>query len=167
MQKIDLIGVLTPSMVEQIKNICRNPTDLEFQINSEGGITRRCNAILGMTQYLKDRQFNVNGLVIGDAHSAAFIILQTCTSRKALPTANLMFHAPAILRFGRGGEPPFVDDRNPNHPMHRSFLEELAKRTKLPIETLEQWGNEERHFTAQEALEFNFIDQITDPTATS
>ena len=78
-----------------------------------------------------------------------------------------MFHAPAILRFGREGEPPFVDDRNPDHPMHNLFLDELSKRTKLPRETLAGWSNEERHFTAQEALEFNFIDQIIDPTAIS
>lgn len=167
MKRVDLIGVLSPSVVEQVKNICRNPTDLELYINSEGGITRRCNAILGMIQYLRNRNLNVSGLVTGDAHSAAFIILQACTSRKSLPTANFMFHAPAVLRFGREGEPLFVDDRNPNHPMHHLFLDELAKRTKLPKTMLENWSAEERYFSAEEALEFHFIDQIVDQTATS
>lgn len=162
LKRIELLDTLSPAMVEEFRRIPRTTKEVELIIDSDGGLTRYCKAIVSALRQLKDYRVSTSATVIGKAQSAAFIILQACDHRRATPSVDLMFHAPGVLRFGREGEPPFVDERNPNHEMHLEFLREFSQRTALPLETLQEWANQERHFTANEALQNCFIDEIVD-----
>ncbi len=162
LQQIKLLGTLTPAIVREFGTIYRGTTKIDLLIDSDGGLTRRCNAIIGAIRQLKGYGVTINGVVVGKAYSAAFIILQECETRKATPLADLMFHAPAKLRLGGEGEPSFVDERNFQHPMYLEQIRILSERSGLPEATLQEWSAQERHFSAEEALQNRFIDEIVD-----
>lgn len=163
-KRIELLDTLSPVMVEEFTRIPRTTKEVELLIDSDGGLTRRCRAIVATLRQLKDYGVITTAVVVGKAHSASFTILQACDLRRATPAADFMFHAPAILRFGKDSEPWIVDERNPKHDMHLEFLREFSQRTTLPVTTLQEWADQERHFTSDEALQNRFIDEIVDPS---
>ncbi len=160
LKRIEMLDTLTPAMVEEFSKVPRTTTEIELLIDSDGGLSRRCKAIVAAIRQLKGYGVTTTAVVIGKAQSAAFTILQECDTRKATFRADLMFHAPGTLRLGREGEPFTVDDRNPEHPMHIELLDVLSTRTGLPVATLKEWADQERHFNADEALRYRFIDEI-------
>lgn len=164
LKRIELLDTLTPAMVEEFSRVPRTTTEIELLIDSDGGLTRRCKSIVNAIRALKGYGVTTNALVLGKAHSSAFIILQECKLRKATPLADLMFHAPAKLRLGREGEPFTVDERNPQHPMHLEQIRVISERSGLPEAVLLEWAEQEKHFTAEEALRNHFIDEIVDPS---
>lgn len=162
LKRIELLDTLTPAMVEEFRRVPRTTTEIELLIDSDGGFSRRCRAIVSAIRQLKSYGVATTAVVIGKAYSAAFIILQECDVRKALPLADLMFHAPITLRFGKPGEGLLVDERNPESLIHIEFLDVLFKRTGLPMATLKEWADQEKYFTADEALRNRFIDEVVD-----
>lgn len=114
------------------------------------------------------------GVVVGNALSAGFNILQYCAKRIALPAARFMFHAPRItpemqasLGFGacefpneKTGQLEERDIVLKDNPEYLAFLSRLTNRSKPNFLTLRGWGEEERQYDAHEAFRLGFIDQI-------
>jgi len=160
LKNIELLGILNSAVVKEFEMIPRTTKEVQLIIDSNGGITRHCRSVLSAIHQLKSYHVVTSALVIGKAHSAAFIILQACDVRRATSGADLMFHPPSILRLGKVGESLLVDERIPNHELHLKFLNELSGRTGLPTIILHEWANQERYFSADEALKYHFIDEI-------
>lgn len=163
MVKIDLIGPFYKSLIPEFQIAFKARENVELYIDSEGGKKKHCVEAMAAIRYMIKEGLTVDALVVGEAKSSAFMVLQVCSIRQALASATFMFHPPAVLRFGKVGEPAFVDDRsNTTDPVYVVFLEELSARCGIDIPQLEKWGIEERVFTAEEALEFGFIDKIVE-----
>ena len=112
---------------------------------------------------VKQSQAEIHGVVIGDAFSTAFRILQTCHKRLAYPNARLMFHAPSINRMR-------CDDDNWDEYLKQLFklqsdqLQFFCERSNQSIEQLKEWSKKEKRFNSQEALDAGFLDGIIEPS---
>ncbi len=105
----------------------------------------------------------VHAIIIGEACSMAFWILQNCQRRICYPHARVMFHGYRVNNSPRVDQPNFqghIDN------VQRWFLEDLnfvIRRTRQPIEQWREWCQNEKFFEPQEALELNIIDEIRQP----
>jgi ATP-dependent protease ClpP protease subunit len=107
----------------------------------------------------------IYAVVTGKAFSLAFDILQFCKKRQAAQNAEFMFHAPAYdVPPGSDYLLTFLDvnvaGRLEFDELHRFVLEIIAHRGQVSIESVRSWSKEEKIFTAAEALELGFIDEV-------
>ncbi|MBX4205255.1 MAG: ATP-dependent Clp protease proteolytic subunit [Candidatus Doudnabacteria bacterium] len=163
MKVIALKGDLTEQLISQLREALLDRTDIELRIDSPGGSKELKDEALSIMEKITDDEFTITGVVMGEASSSAFMMLQCCTIRKALPSATLMFHPLQVSVpqgvYVMGGETA----ADPYEPEYLAFLGELSARTNLPEDTLWRWGSDERIFTAEEALQHHFIDEIVRP----
>ncbi|MBX4209292.1 ATP-dependent Clp protease proteolytic subunit [Candidatus Parcubacteria bacterium] len=137
----------------------QNNSTITLIINSGGGL-----AVSGM--YICDAIRNspapVHGLVIGDAHSAAFDIFQHCDRRLCYKHARLMFHAIRLNDL-----PLDRDDFDDHIKEFREWDDELlrlfSKKSGQPLGRIRTWSRQERYFGAKEALKLGLIDEIVMP----
>jgi ATP-dependent protease ClpP protease subunit len=148
MKVIELKGDLTEQLISQLRDALLDREDVELRIDSPGGSKELKDEALSVMQEITDGEFTITGIVLGEASSSAFMILQGCTVRKALLSATLMFHPLQMSVPQRvyvmGGE----DAADPYEPEYLSFLTDLSSRSGVPENTLWTWGYEERIFTA-------------------
>lgn len=101
----------------------------------------------------------VDGLVVGVAVSAAFILLQRCRRRMAYRHALVMAHGPMLTAFR-------PDDPGSRKTMKKAVAEFehelrfLARRTGQPVRSWRAWCANERKFTAVEAKKLGIIDKV-------
>jgi len=133
-------------------------------IDSSGGYLKE---LIKVEKLIENTLAPIDGLVVGQARSAAFYLLQACRKRLAYPEAQFMFHAPRILYpktstliFRKKFYEVKAHRVLGNSELYLNFLESLAKRSGQPIELLRKWGSEEKIFTVEEAKELGFIDDI-------
>jgi ATP-dependent Clp protease protease subunit len=131
-------------------------TPITVLIDSPGGDTRLSLFICDAIEHSKAE---VRGLVVGDAISAAFRILQSCHRRQAYPHAVFMFHATSI-EGRRIDSPTLMDDLKRLQSLQDEQMEVFSKRSKQTIEQCREWSRNEKTFKAQEALEAGFLDEI-------
>ncbi len=109
----------------------------------------------------------IHGLVKGSAASLGFDILQLCKKRRASRNSRFMFHAPAVnWEIGMDYLWSFLEvsvvGRLEESEMHQTMLYLLARRSHMSLDRIQQWSREERVFSAQEALQYGFIDEIVE-----
>lgn len=131
---------------------------IRFDIDSAGG---DANAAMYLGDVIRSLRSPVVGVDVGYAASAAFVILQACDERVALPNARLMFH-PVTSKI-EVDQPDLRFRIAHSKRLHEQGLKDLEGRSKQPVAKLRRWARMERMFTAGEALELGFIDRIEYP----
>jgi ATP-dependent Clp protease, protease subunit len=131
--------------------------DIHLYINSPGGSVSAGMAIYDTMQYVKP---DVVTVALGFAASMGQFLLTAGApgKRYALPHAKILMHQPWG---GVGGTA--TDIRIHVDAMVRTKQEMarlIAQHTGRPLEEIEQDSDRDRYFTAQEALEYGFIDHV-------
>ncbi len=135
-----------------------DPTkDIHLYINSPGGSITAGMAMYDTMQYIKN---DVATIAMGMAASMGQFLLSSGTKGKryATPHARVMMHQPSG---GIGGTATDVRI-NAQLIMHmKQVLSELtAEQTGKPLEQILKDNDRDSWFTAQEALEYGFIDHV-------
>ncbi len=131
--------------------------DISIYINSPGGSVYAGMAIYDMMQYVPN---DVATYAMGMAASMGQFLLTAGApgKRYALPHAQILMHQPSG---GIGGTAS--DIRIQAEQMlyiKRTLFERTAYHTKQPIEQIELDADRDRWFTAEEAKEYGFVDQV-------
>lgn len=107
----------------------------------------------------------VHATVTGAAESSAFTILQACHRRSAYPLARLMFHYGSISNLNLDAVFDPVEFVRKSLKIANTGLDKLVARSGKSSEQIRMWAHESRRFSASEALELNFLDEILTPPA--
>ena len=131
--------------------------DISIYINSPGGSVYAGMAIYDMMQYVPN---DIATYAMGMAASMGQFLLTAGAAGKryALPHAQILMHQPSG---GIGGTAS--DIRIQAEQMlyiKRTLFERTAFHTGRPIEQIEEDADRDRWFTAEEAKEYGFVDQV-------
>ena len=131
--------------------------DISIYINSPGGSVYAGMAIYDMMQYVPN---DVATYAMGMAASMGQFLLTAGArgKRYALPHAQVLMHQPSG---GIGGTAS--DIRIQAEQMlyiKRTLFERTAYHTGQPIDQIEKDADRDRWFTAEEAKEYGFVDQV-------
>ena len=131
--------------------------DISLYINSPGGSVSAGLAIYDVMQYVPN---DIATYVMGMAASMGQFLLCAGTQGKryALPHAQVLMHQPSG---GIGGTA--TDIRIQAEQMlyiKRTLFERTAYHTGQPIEQIEKDADRDRWFTADEARDYGFVDQV-------
>ena len=131
--------------------------DISIYINSPGGSVYAGMAIYDMMQYVPN---DIATYAMGMAASMGQFLLTAGAAGKryALPHAQILMHQPSG---GIGGTAS--DIRIQAEQMlyiKRTLFERTAYHTGRPIEQIEEDADRDRWFTAEEAKEYGFVDQV-------
>ena len=131
--------------------------DISIYINSPGGSVYAGMAIYDMMQYVPN---DVATYAMGMAASMGQFLLTAGApgKRYALPHAQILMHQPSG---GIGGTAS--DIRIQAEQMlyiKRTLFERTAYHTGQPIEQIEKDADRDRWFTAEEAKDYGFVDQV-------
>ncbi len=131
--------------------------DISIYINSPGGSVYAGMAIYDIMQYVPN---DIATYAMGMAASMGQFLLTAGThgKRYALPHAQVLMHQPSG---GIGGTAS--DIRIQAEQMlyiKRTLFERTAFHTGRPIEQIEKDADRDRWFTAEEAKEYGFVDQV-------
>ena len=131
--------------------------DIYLYINSPGGSVTAGMAIYDTMQYVKPDVVTVGmGLV---ASMAQFLLTAGAPGKRYItPHARVLLHQPL------GGAGGSATDIRINADLILGMKKELAQitasRTGKSVEQVEADGDRDHWFTAQEALEYGFVDQV-------
>ena len=131
--------------------------DIRLYINSPGGSVTAGMAIYDTMQLI---QPDVATFAVGLAASMGQFLLSAGApgKRYALPHARILMHQPSA---GVGGNATDIAIRaGVFGEMKREIAELTAHHTGRPVETITADSDRDRWFTAQEALEYGFVDHI-------
>lgn len=131
--------------------------DIEFYINSPGGLVTAGLAIYDTMQIVKP---NIATICVGQAASMAAILLAGGTKGKrySLPNARMMIHQGSA---GFQGTPADIDIHAKEILRYRALLNDiLAKHTGQPAQRIETDTDRDFFMSAKEALEYGLIDEI-------
>lgn len=148
--------VTAKSFVEDLKSF--NNKDVTIHINSSGGDVFTGIAIHNS---IKNYSGNTTILVDGLAASAASIIAMAGDKIKMAENALMMIHPPSVCLFGFYDAAELEKVNNSLTKIKESLLKAYENRTKLSRAEIEEMVDAETWLTADEALEKNFIDEIT------
>src|SRR5246127_631026 len=134
-----------------------NKRDIIMYINSPGGSVYAGLAIYDVMQYVPN---DVSTYAMGMAASMGQFLLTAGAPGKrfALPHATVLMHQPSG---GIGGTAS--DIRIQAEQMlyiKRTLFERTAYHTGQPIEQIEKDADRDRWFTAEEAKDYGFVDQV-------
>ena len=131
--------------------------DINFYINSPGGVITAGMAIYDIMQYIK---CDVSTICLGMAASMGAFLLAAGTKGKriALPNAEIMIHQPSG---GAQGQATDIEIQ----AKHILYIKEklnkiLAEKTGQPFETIARDTERDNWMTAQQALEYGIVDKI-------
>ena len=131
--------------------------DINFYINSPGGVITAGMAIYDTMQYIK---CDVSTICLGMAASMGAFLLAAGTKGKriALPNAEIMIHQPSG---GAQGQATDIEIQ----AKHILYIKEklnkiLAEKTGQPFETIARDTERDNWMTAQQALEYGIVDKI-------
>ena len=131
--------------------------DIQFYINSPGGVITSGLAIYDTMQYIK---CDVSTICIGMAASMGAFLLSAGAKgkRMALPNAEIMIHQPSGGAQGQATDIEIQARRIQS--MKRKLNEILAANTGKPVEQIAADTERDNFMTAQEALEYGIIDRV-------
>jgi len=137
-------------------------SDIYLYINSPGGSVDAGMAIYDTMQYISN---DVATFGMGLAASMGQFLL--CAGAKgkryALPHARIMMHQPSG---GMGGSASDIKIQAEQSLYIRKILFELiARHTGQPLDQVERDADRDRWFTAEDARDYGFIDQVVDNAA--
>ncbi|MBE6730524.1 MAG: ATP-dependent Clp endopeptidase proteolytic subunit ClpP [Ruminococcaceae bacterium] len=131
--------------------------DINFYINSPGGVITAGMAIYDTMQYIK---CDVSTICLGMAASMGAFLLAAGTKGKriALPNAEIMIHQPSG---GAQGQATDIEIQ----AKHILYIKEklnkiLAEKTGQDYETIARDTERDNWMTAQQALEYGIVDKI-------
>ncbi len=133
--------------------------DIQFYINSPGGVITSGLAIYDTMQYIK---CDVSTICIGMAASMGAFLLSAGTKgkRMALPNAEIMIHQPSGGAQGQATDIQIQARRIQS--MKQKLNEILAANTGKPLEQIAADTERDNFMTAREALEYGIIDKVID-----
>ena len=136
--------------------------DIVIKLNSPGGDVFECIEIYN---YLKDHPSNVTVEVTGVAASAATFIVAGADEVIMNIGTSLMIHEASTFTWGNKSD--IQKTLNALETIDESILSIYSEKTGQSNEQLEEWMNEEKWFTADEAVEFGFADSVKRDNAES
>lgn len=133
-----------------------NNENISLYINSPGGSITAGMAIYDTIHYIKSK---VNTICIGMAMSmGAFLLASTTGKRYALPHSEIMIHQPYG---GMQGVVSDIDIQAKRLIKTKALMNKLlAQHTNKDIKTIEHDTERDYYMSADEALEYNLIDEI-------
>ncbi len=131
--------------------------DIFLYINSPGGSVTDGLAIYDTMQYVS---CDVATICVGLAASMGQFLL--CAGAKgkryALPHSRILMHQPSGQMQGQAADIAIQAEQIIY--LKRMMAERIAEHTGQPVERIEQDSDRDRWFTAEEAKEYGFIDQV-------
>ena len=131
--------------------------DISLYINSPGGSVTDGLAIYDTMQYVRP---DVSTICVGLAASMGQFLL--CAGapgkRYALPHSRILMHQPSGQMQGQAADIAIQAEQIIY--TKRTMAELIAKHTGQPVERIEADSDRDRWFTAEEAKEYGFIDQV-------
>ncbi len=140
-----------------------NTRDISLYINSPGGSVTDGLAIYDTMQYVSA---DVRTICVGMAASMGQFLLCSGTPGKrfSLPSSRILMHQP--LMGGMQGQASDIAIQAEQIVfMKRQLAERIAFHTGKPVEQIVADSDRNRWFTAQEALEYGFIDAVIEHSA--
>lgn len=131
--------------------------DISLYINSPGGVVTAGLAIYDTMQFIKP---NINTLCIGQAASAASLILTAGTKGKrfCLPHATVMIHQ--VLGGYQGQGTDIQIHARETQRVSDTLNTILSNHTGQTVEQIEKDTNRDNFMTAQQATDYGLIDGI-------
>ena len=131
--------------------------DIQFYINSPGGVITSGMAIYDTMQYIK---CDVSTICVGMAASMGAFLLSAGTKGKriALPNAEIMIHQPSGGAQGQATDIQIQAQRIAD--MKRKLSEILAQNCGKPFEQVLADCERDHFMTAEEAKEYGLIDKV-------
>jgi len=133
--------------------------DISLYINSPGGSVTDGLAIYDTMQYVR---CDVSTICLGLAASMGQFLL--CSGapgkRYALPHSRILMHQPSGQMQGQAADIAIQAEQIIY--LKRMMAERIALHTGQSIERIEGDSDRDRWFTAQEALDYGFIDRVID-----
>ena len=136
--------------------------DIIIKLNSPGGDVFEGIEIYN---YLKDHPSNITVEVTGVAASAATFIVAGADEVIMNIGTSLMIHEASTFTWGNKSD--IQKTLNALETIDESILSIYSEKTGQSNEQLEEWMNEEKWFTADEAVEFGFADSVKRDNAES
>lgn len=136
--------------------------DIVIKLNSPGGDVFEGIEIYN---YLKDHPSNVTVEVTGVAASAATFITAGANEVIMNVGTSLMIHEASTFTWGNKSD--IQKTLNALETIDESILSIYSEKTGQSNDQLEEWMNEEKWFTADEAVEFGFADSVKRENAES
>ena len=137
--------------------------DISLYINSPGGSVTDGLAIYDTMQYVKN---DIRTICIGMAASMGQFLL--CAGAKgkrfALPHSRILMHQPHAGGM-QGQASDIAIQAEQIVYMKKMLAERIAFHTGQPLDRIEADSDRDRWFTAQEALDYGFIDAVIDRSA--
>jgi ATP-dependent Clp protease protease subunit len=136
--------------------------DISVYINSPGGSVTDGLAIYDTMQYVR---CDVSTICVGLAASMGQFLL--CAGapgkRYALPHSRILMHQPSGAMQGQAADIAIQAEQIVY--LKRMMAERIAFHTGQPLERIEADSDRDRWFTAEEGLEYGFIDHVIDRSA--
>jgi ATP-dependent Clp protease protease subunit len=133
--------------------------DISLYINSPGGSVTDGLAIYDTMQYVR---CDVSTICLGLAASMGQFLL--CAGapgkRYALPHSRILMHQPSGQMQGQAADIAIQAEQIIY--LKQMMAERIAQHTGQPLERIEADSDRDRWFTAQEALDYGFIDRVID-----
>ncbi|MCL5973432.1 MAG: ATP-dependent Clp protease proteolytic subunit [Ferrimicrobium sp.] len=131
--------------------------DISFIINSPGGSIYDGLAIYDTMQYVS---CDVSTITIGMAASMGQFLLCAGAHGKrfALPHARILMHQPLAQMQGQAADIAIQAEQIMY--LKRQLAERIAFHTGQPVERIQADSERDRWFTADEAQEYGFVDQV-------
>lgn len=136
--------------------------DIQFYINSPGGVVSSGLAIYDTMQFIKP---DVSTMCVGQASSAASLLLMAGAEGKrfALPNSRIMIHQPSG---GAQGQATDIEIHAREILYLRGRLNEIyAKHTGKTVEQIARDMERDRFMSADEAKDYGLIDTVYDRRA--
>jgi ATP-dependent Clp protease, protease subunit len=136
--------------------------DVALYINSPGGSVTDGLAIYDTMQYVS---CDVSTICVGLAASMGQFLLCAGAPGKrfALPHSRILMHQPSGQMQGQAADIAIQAEQIVY--LKRMMAERIAFHTGQPVERIEADSDRDRWFTAEEAKEYGFIDQVIEHTA--
>ncbi|MHB1488106.1 MAG: ATP-dependent Clp protease proteolytic subunit [Acidimicrobiales bacterium] len=131
--------------------------DIALYINSPGGSVTDGLAIYDTMQYVR---CDVATICVGLAASMGQFLLCSGTpgKRYALPHSRILMHQPSGQMQGQAADIAIQAEQIVY--LKRMMAERIAFHTGQPLERIEADSDRDRWFTAKEAKDYGFIDQV-------
>jgi ATP-dependent Clp protease, protease subunit len=136
--------------------------DIALYINSPGGSVTAGMAIFDTMQFV---ECDISTYALGLAASMGQFLLSAGTpgKRYALPHARILMHQPSA---GIGGTASDIAIQAEQFKLTKAEMAELiASHTGQSVEQVQQDSERDRWFTAQEALDYGFVDHVVSRVA--
>jgi ATP-dependent Clp protease protease subunit len=136
--------------------------DISIYINSPGGSVTDGLAIYDTMQYVGP---DVSTICVGLAASMGQFLLCAGAPGKrfALPHSRILMHQPSGAMQGQAADIAIQAEQIVY--LKRMMAERISFHTGQPVERIEADSDRDRWFTAEEACEYGFIDQVIDRSA--